>query len=337
MRTRRPAAVLALGLIAGLALTGCRNSPAVAAYVGEDTVTVDELDAAVQERLADPALAAAVGDDTVGYTRQVLGELINREVLDVAAQRYDVAVDDGEVRARLAELLGGRDEDEALAALAEQGVGRADLLANLRVQLVLEEVAVAAETSGAVDEAALGDAYDRLRASGEARPLGVVTAPDQASADAVAEALRADPGAYADLAAQYPGPTTLSDVQDIGPGQLPPELAAALATAPAGSVTVQPVEGFGGVVVLFVPPLETVRPQLLRQLRTQLQQSAAPLVQELVGDLDITVNPRYGTYDQGGVVAPEGGVVQLLEEPADTGPAAGGVPAGSDAAGTAGD
>ena len=50
MQTRRLTASLAVGLVALAGVAGCRTDPSVAAYVGEEQVTVDELTTAVDTR-----------------------------------------------------------------------------------------------------------------------------------------------------------------------------------------------------------------------------------------------------------------------------------------------
>ena len=317
MRTRRPAAVLALGLIAGLALTGCRTSPNVAAYVGDDRISVDALQGAVDERLADPAEAEAVGDDVGGYTREVLTDLVNERVFAAAAQRYGVEVTDADVRERISALLGGGDAEEAYTQLAAQGFSRDDVDASITQQLVVEGVAYAAGDAEEPADADLRAQYDALRTSQEARPLGIITVADQATADAVVAELQADPSTYQALAGQFAGQATLPQVDQIAPGQLPPALAAALPAAAEGTVFSQPVPELGGVTVLYVPAFEDVAFALGDQTRAAAQEAGTQRVLAVAEDLDISVNPRYGSYQEGSVVPAEGGVVQLLDETAE--------------------
>ncbi|MGY1771704.1 SurA N-terminal domain-containing protein [Blastococcus sp. SYSU D00813] len=317
MRTRRPAAVLALGLIAGLALTGCRTSPNVAAYVGDDRITVDALQGAVDDRLADPAQAEAVGDDVGGYTREVLTDLVNERVFAAAAQRYGVEVGDAEVRERISALLGGGDPEDAYAQLATQGFSREDVDASITQQLVVEGVAYAAGEAEEPDQAALRSQYTALLTSQEPRPLGIITVADQATADAVVAQLQADPSTYQSLAGQYQGQATLPQVDQIGPDQLPPDLAAPLLAAAEGTVFSQAVPGLGGVTVVYVPAFEDVAFALGEQSRAEAQDAGSQLVLAVAEDLDISVNPRFGSYREGSVVPAEGGVVQLLDETAE--------------------
>lgn len=314
---RRPAAVLALGLIAGLALTGCRTSPNVAAYVGDDRIGVDALERAVAERLADPAEAEAAGEDVGGYTREVLTDLVNERVFAAAAERYGVEVTDAEVRDRISALLGGDDPEEAYAQLAAQGFSRDDVDASITQQLVVEEVGYAAGEAEEPDRADLRAQYAALLTSQEARPLGIVTVADQATADAVVAELQADPSSYREVAGRFQGQATLPQVDQIAPAQLPPDLASALLEAPAGTVFSRAVPELGGVTVVYVPAFEEVAFALGDRSRAQAQEAGTRLVLGVAEDLDISVNPRYGTYQEGSVVPAEGGVVQLLDESAD--------------------
>jgi phage shock protein PspC (stress-responsive transcriptional regulator) len=68
---------LAVGLVALAGVAGCRSDPSVAAYVGDEQVTVDELQTAVDTRLEDPALAEAAAGREDEFTRLVLNRQNN--------------------------------------------------------------------------------------------------------------------------------------------------------------------------------------------------------------------------------------------------------------------
>src|SRR5688572_18112235 len=132
---RRVPRVLVSGFVLAVAVAGlsaCRTSPNVAAYVGEAQVSVSELESAVEDRLADERIAAFAEADEAGFTRRVLGLLVQEEVYAEAAERYDVEVDDDDVRARIEELLGEDDPDEVYGQLADQGISRQDVFENVR-------------------------------------------------------------------------------------------------------------------------------------------------------------------------------------------------------------
>jgi len=326
---RRVLAVLVAGLAFAGGLAGCRSSPNVAAYVGTAQVSVAELDAAVAERLADPGIAAYAEADEVGFTRQVLSLQVGEEVYTEVARREGVEVSDADVRARIDQLLDGSDPAAVFEQLAQQqGASEADVLENVRQQLVRQRLAVAAGQAD-LSEQALQDRYEQARGSLAQVDLGLITVPDQQTADAVLAQLVADPAAYPAVAAQHPDPNTLPAVQALSPADLPQQLAEPVATTPAGQGFTVPLPEVGGVVVGFVgavvvPEFAAVRDQLADQAASEADEAGAQLVAAAREDLDLDVNPRYGVLDEGQVVAGDGGVVQVLEDAGDAGAAAAG-------------
>ncbi len=327
---RRLLAVLLVGAAGVGSLAGCRTDPDVAAYVGDEQVTVAELDEAVDTRLADPDIAAYAAGDEVGFTRQVLSLRVGEELHDEVARRWGVEVSDADVRTRIVELLGGADPEVVFAQVAQQqGASEADVVENVRQQLVRQRAAVAA---GLVEpsEAALRERYEQVAPGLAQVGLGLVTVPDQATADAVLSQLTADPAGYPAVAAQYAGPNTLPQIEPRAPADLPAVLAEPIAATPPGQGFTLALPEAGGVVVGFVrdvavPTFEQLRPQLADQAAAEAAEAGAALVARVRDDLDLVVNPRFGTLEGGQVVAADDGVVRLLED------------AGEDAAGLAGD
>ncbi|WP_171058114.1 SurA N-terminal domain-containing protein [Modestobacter altitudinis] len=334
MSRRSAVAVLLVG-VAGLGgLAGCRNAPTVAAYVGESQVTVAELDDAVAQRLAVPDIATYAGDDESGFTRQVLSLQVGEEVYAAAARRYDVQVTDADVQARIGQLLAGNDPAQVYAQVAQQqGASEEDVVENVRQQLVRQQIAVAAGEAD-LSETALRDRYAAGQPALTTVELGIVTVPDQATADAVLAQLTADPAGYPAVAAQHAGDNTLPDVRSFTSADLPDVLAPSIAATQPGQGFTQAVPEVGGVVVglvrsVTVPSFEDARAQLAEQAASEADDAGLTLVTAVREDLDVTVNPRYGVLDEGRVVADEGGVVRLLED----GAAAGAVGTGPGAAG----
>jgi len=323
---RRVLAVLVAGLAVASGLAGCRTSPSVAAYVGTTQVSVAELDAAVAERLADPGIAAYAAADEIGFTRQVLSLQVGEEVYAAVARREGVEVSDADVRARIDQLLDGSDPAAVFEQVAQQqGASEADVRENVRQQLVRQRLAEAAGQAD-LSEGALRERYEQARAGLSQVQLGLVTVPDQPTADAVLAELIADPAGYPAVAAQHPDPNTLPAVQAVSPADLPQQLAEPLAATSAGQGFTVPVPEVGGVVVgfvaaLVVPEFAEVRDQLADQAASEADEAGAQLVAAARADLDLDVNPRYGVLDEGQVVDGDGGVVQLLEDAADAGAA----------------
>ncbi|MGY1825710.1 MULTISPECIES: peptidylprolyl isomerase [unclassified Blastococcus] len=304
-------------LLAVLALAGCRSAPDVAAYVGDEQITVDELQAQVDDRLEDPEIAAAVAGREDDFTVQVLGLLLEGEVHDAAAQRFDVQITDAELTRRIEELFG--DPEAVYARLAPQGISPADVRESVRQQLVRQEIAIGEGAAEPVDEAALRARYEEVREQVGQVEYGVVTVPDQATADAVGAELAADPASYPAVAARFPGQFTLPELTRSAPGELPAPLAEPLASAAPGTAVAVPVPQAGGVVVAFragtvYPSFEELRPQLVQAAGEEVEAAAAPLLEEVRADLDITVNPRYAVYEDGRLLPGGTGVVEILED-----------------------
>ncbi len=307
--------LLALGVaVAGLA--GCRTSPDVAAYVGDAQVTTDQVDGAVQERLADDGIAAYAGSLPTGdYTRQVLDLMVGERVYDEVERRYDLDVTAGEVTGRIQELLAGQPQDQLFTQLAQQqGLLPGDAREIIRQLLVREELA---QVQGLADlsEDGIAAAYADARDAGEQFELGYLTVPDQATADAVVAQLTADPSAYQGLALQYAGPYTLADPQVRTLDEVPGVLAEAVAGVLPEGVFSLPVAETGGILVgqVTFPPIEDLSTDLTSQARQAASDAAQPLVDAVKADLDVVVNPRYGVLEDGSIVEGDGGVVRVLE------------------------
>jgi SurA N-terminal domain len=318
VQIRRLTAATAAGL-ALLALTGCRTAPNVAAYVGDQRVTVAELEAEVDTRFEDPAVEAAA-EDRQAYTRQVLTQLVQDEVHTRAAEQYGVEVSDGDVQDRIRVLLGDDDPAQVFGQLAEQGVSRQDVFSSVRQQLVRLGIAEEEGLAEPLSEEALRGRYEEVKGQSAELEFGYITVPDQRTADQVVTSLQAQPGRYAELAARYEGDYTLPEVAPTPASGIPAPLAEQAAAAAPGTAFAVPVEETGGIVVGFVAgqafqDFDELRPQLEQQAGSEVEEATAPLIEDVRADLDVEVNPRYGTL-QDGTVQPGGGegVVDILTE-----------------------
>ncbi|WP_324276057.1 MazG nucleotide pyrophosphohydrolase domain-containing protein [Blastococcus brunescens] len=239
----------------------------------------------------------------------MLDLLVQEEVYAAAAERFDVQVSDRDVRARIDELLGDDDPDEVFAQLAQQGIGRADVIENVRQQLVRREIAEAEGGAGALGEEALRARYEEVRESLAQVSFGYITVPDEATAQTVVAQLTADPAAYPAVAAQYAGAATIPALESRAPEELPGILAEGIAAAAPNTAFATPVPEAGGVVVTFVegtvyPTFEEVRPQLEEEAAEVVEAAGNERIEAVREDLGVTVNPRYGPLD--------GGVVDIL-------------------------
>ena len=341
MLKRRVPRLLATGFLLAVTVSGlsaCRTSPSVAAYVGDEQVTVAELDAAVDSRLADEDIAAFAEGNEVDFTRRVLSLLVQEEVYAAAAEEFDVQVTDGAVRSRIAELIGSDDPDDVYSQLAQQGISREDVFENVRQQLVRQEIAAAEGKADGLDDAALQARYDEVKAGLAKYSFGYITVPDDATATEVLTALESNPAGYAAVAAQYPGTYTLPALEARGPDELPQVLAEGIAAAAPNTGFATPVPEAGGVVVTFVagtvyPSFDEVRPDLEKEAADAASKAGTTIVEDFSDDLGVTVSPRYlradGTLVEGGKGFVDGeGVVDILEDDAEGTPPPADTPAG---------
>jgi peptidyl-prolyl cis-trans isomerase SurA len=318
---RRVPRVLVTGFVLAVAvggLSGCRTSPNVAAYVGQEQITVAQLDSAVDERLADKDVAAYAKAHGAAFRRQVLTTLIDQQVFAEAARRYGVTVGDGEIRSRYAELLAARNTDAATLekSAAQSGASPRDVLEEVRHIVVVEKLATATGKGDPLTETALKQRYQQELSSFTKKDVGLIQVADQPAADAVLAQLVADPTVYPTVAAQNPGQNTLPVLQALDTTQLPTQVASQIAAAAPNTGFPVPLQG-GSVVVVFVGNSVTsayseVRPKLVEEAAASVDKAGASLVSKVRSDMRLTVNPRYGVLKGGSVTEPTGGLVDIL-------------------------
>jgi len=324
--------VFVAGILTALAIPGlaaCRTSPNVAAYVGDQQVSIADLDAAIAAREADPAVAKAVAGDEAGYTRKVLGALIQQDVYAAAAQHYRVEVSDAEVRTRIAGLLASYDPKTVYAQLAAQGISRIDVFESQRELLLRQRIAAAAGKGDTPTEADLRARYAQVRPTLAKYQFGYIGVPDQATATAVLAQLTAKPGDYAAVAAKHPGQFTLPATTTRAASELPQPLVDGITKAKPHTGFTVPLDQAGGVVVCFVvgvqyPTFEQERASLEEEAGSAADTAATKLVTGVEKTLHVKVNPRYGVYKDGKLDALTNGVVKVLPQAATASPAASG-------------
>lgn len=316
-RARRRTVVAVGLLVPVLALSACRTSPGVAAYVGADTITMTQLDRAVQRGLANDAVAGRYDGADADYRRLVLQGLITSEVYDVAAARYDVSVDGADIDARLADVLeaNGQSEADFYAGQATEGQTEADIRERVRQFILGEEIAKAAGLDDASSEASLRALYESTSDQYSSFDVGLITVADQAAADSVLAQLTADPASYAALAEANPNINTLEQ-QTVQASQLAGIVADPSTLVGGTGVTVPVPSGEIGVLFIFdvvVASFDEVRPTLEQQAGEQVQAAVTEEIATIRGDLDISVNPRFGTLGEDGtLVDDDRGVVTVI-------------------------
>lgn len=330
----RPARLVAACAVAVVALSACGGSPVragAAAVVGGNRITTQQLSTAVDDALASPA-AEQLGQDRPALQRELLGRLVEGQVLDEAARREGVTVTAGQVDEQyraIEQSVGGPEQLEPQAAAAGYTLAGVNELA--RREAVRQALGDRLTQDVRVPEEQLRQAYeagdfDQVRTA-------MVQVATLAEAQALLPQARGlDDEAFAELAR-----TRSLDEQskqnggDIG---LAPrsaftegleEYGAAAFGARVGD-TFAVASPSGGHVVRVLErrttPFEQAQPQLRRAV-LQEQRSAAvqSLVSEVAADLGVDVNPRFGAWDaaQQTVVERVDTGDRELSRPADTG------------------
>ena len=326
IRSSRLSALGRPAVAAGLAvllLSGCGSGqvrPGAAALVGDERITADALQSIVARGLEDPQAEQTLGQDRPAFQRQALARLINREVLQEAARREGVSVDDGDVALQLerfVEQAGGREELEAQAA--QSGIAAEDLPQFLRDVVLDQALGDALTEDVEVPQEQLEQLYQQNIAQYDRVRSRHILLEDEAEAREVLAQVEAEPSRFAALAAELSTDTSNKDrggeLGLVGRGQFVPEFERLLFSARPGSYDVVQTQ-FGWHVVNVIERRTTSLAEATPELRRGVleeQRSAATqeLLREVSADLGVTVNPRFGRWDS------ETGAVEALDDPND--------------------
>ena len=307
IRTSRRLAVT--GALAVLLLSGCGNGelrPGAAALVGPERITTAVLQTATEKGLADPQAAQELGADRPGYQRQVLGRLVKREVLRVAAVKQGVSVTDGDVAALLDEFVKSAGSRQALDEQAAQnGVAATDV--NRFVRDIVTERAVGDALVKDVDVPAvrLQALYQQNIAQFDQVRSRHILVPDEKTARTILANVRQDPSRFAALAAQFSTDTTNKDRGgDLGVaprGQFVPAFDKVVFSLPNGGYGLAKTE-FGWHVINTIERVTTslaaATPQLRRvELQGEIAQRTLLLLTQTARELGVTINPRFGRWN----------------------------------------
>ena len=315
-----------LALTAGLAaaaLSGCGSSPlraAAAATIGSTHISTEQLAQAVTAGLADPQAQQALGGDRPKFQRDSLGRLISHVVLLEAAKRKNLTVTEGQVDTRLtafAVQAGGKDAAEQLAnlkkAAAQGGVPNDELRPYVRDLVLRDAIGDAVTADIVVPPAALKAAYAKGIATYDQVHTRHILVASEALAQALLAQLQADPTQFAALAAKNSIDSSNKDkggdLGFAGTGAFVPEFEkAAFAAKPGVPFVVKTQFGFHVVELLErrTTSLAEATPALRRvALADQRTGRTGAYLREVADSLKVTVNPRFGQWDQAtGAVTP---------------------------------
>lgn len=336
-----PRPLRSLGLLAlalALVLAACGSSgPGTAARVDGSVITDERLaaDAAMFAFLTGisgaPCGQPAEGEtQTAACNRLTLANLIQEDLVKAYAAEHGVETDPQAVTDAISQVEAAVGGPQALdAQLAGAGLTREALVALAERLLLFDAVrdAIAAET---VTDERVREIYEQDPASYTMIEVAHILVDSRAKARQIAA--EATPENFADLAAEWSTDTaSAANGGSLGPvvesafraGFDPTFVEAALALAP-GEISGPVRTSFGWHVIELVSrelvPLADVREQIVAQAGGQ---AFSDWMHERLRTAEISVNPRYGTFD------PATGEVQPVRSTGAGASGASGAPAGA--------
>ena len=293
-------------LVAAAGVTACSNENSVVAKVGSQTITVDELDKAVQGAYDDPVIGAEAKKQGKPYRLALLNLMVQNKIINLIAEKKDIATTPADVKAFEDELFGSSSDTEMQQQLAAQGQyytvdGLHDTARQFYIETQLGHSAVG-KTEAELNQEAIAS----LAAQSKTVDLRYVMVADEASASnylgelqsgsTTIDALGAGLGPTADGA---PQPT---DAAQIPVGQLSADMQAQLKDAAQGSFVSLAV-GDGTFILAQVVAVTGGSPENLAasaadQVKTQISQAGQKEAAKLAKSISIFANPRYGTLER---------------------------------------
>jgi SurA N-terminal domain len=322
--TRRVGATASVALGGALLLSACNTHPGRAAYVGDRSISTSTLQGVVSRSLGSDC-GKSYARQPVVLERVKLSDLIYAQLLQQLADRLGVQVTDADVQDQLrkeSDVYGGQRVIE-LQASQSNAVAAGDLSASVRARVLRDRVEDALTANVATPDSQLRsyfDAHPEQYLAGHARAMVVA---DKATADAVVQQLKSEPGAFGRIIAEQsqkqqaaglrPDPQA---VQTLGPhiGLNPKSIidaggfiglvplsqlgAAGYPTDPGAVFDLQLSNGWNVVQIIDRQSFDDVKQQVRRDVLAN--QRGAALTRALADQLRRTpvhVNPRYGRWD----------------------------------------
>ena len=324
----RRAGLLAIVSVVAVLFAACTNDPSAAATVGENEISIEQLDADVALFGFLTALSGApCGTPVEGESqdaacaRFTLANDIREELAKTYAADNDVTVDPAEVTDAITQLEEGLGGAEALRSqLSDAGVTRAEV-EGFAARLLLVNAVQEAVVDERLDEDALRDAYGANLPQFTTVEVEHILVADRADAERIASDVTPESFAKsAQRASIDPGSAaqggSLGSFSEAGfRSQFDPDFVSATLALQAGEIS-EPIQTqFGWHVIHLVrrdvAPFEDVRDQLrTNEIGTVVDE----WFNEQLGITNVEVNPRFGRFDtETGQVLP---IRSTAQEPA---------------------
>jgi parvulin-like peptidyl-prolyl isomerase len=310
-RSRRAGAVLAATgcALAAIALSACRPAhTGAAAVVGSDSIAVATVQRQATQVLnaADDQTSSALNGQEAALQRQVLTRLIDGLILEAAARAKGVTVTDGEIDVQQSALLkqtGG--EDQLRQQAIQSGIAPGNIRSVVRQLTLNTKLAAAVVSNVTVTQAQLQAEYQKNLAELDQVRAAHILVRDQAKAESLLAQVRADISRFPALARANSLDTNSKDnggdLGAHGQSAFDPAFGKVLFAAKPGSLFVFHSRFGWHVVHLIAHPrttLEQATPQLrLAILKTESDKRLNDLLNTVMRQLRISVNPRYGYWN----------------------------------------
>ncbi|MFV0533205.1 MAG: SurA N-terminal domain-containing protein [Cumulibacter sp.] len=355
VKFRRRAAGVLVGAALGVAsLTACSMNANTVAEIGDETITTQELDQALEDAYADPIVGDALQEQGEAFRTEYLNDMLSYEISKAVAAEAGVSVSDDEIDEMFEESLQGQSVESVQAAAAAQGTPLTAEQMRMRIATNLVNAKFGEEVTGTTQEELSAEKFDELQKQREENPgqystfdvQATVTA-DQAFADdwaskvneqgmTLQEAVDSNPdennpagtnevsSETVDGAQMAQNPDVLEQLQAIDEGDT--------------GVIVQGPDQNGAFVYLVVTmdkvnltPDADLQAQADQAAQQEFFQAGMTEAAAQAKKIDIDVNPRYGTveYPQQGLPSigtPNPNTFSEPEQAAD--PSGGGLPGG---------
>ncbi|MBV9098776.1 MAG: peptidylprolyl isomerase [Frankiaceae bacterium] len=309
-------AVAVLGaLTVAVSASACTSSPGAAALVGDDRISVETLQAAVNRSLADPQAEQQLGQDRAKFTRDQLGRLINQDLIAKLAAHDGITASRAEVDQQLAQFAqsaGGEKQLEQQAAAA--GVPVKELPTFVRYYVLQQKIADRLVADVTVSDADLQAAYQKNIDTYDQVDSAHILVATKKQADSILAQVKARPSSFAALAKRFStDPGSKAKGGELGfqaaSGLVKPFADAIFGAKPGTFLEVH--SQFGWHVVHVIAHRKTPLAEVAGQLKAEILQ---PKRQELLHaaltaeahKLGVHVSSRYGSWDPatGTVAAP---------------------------------
>jgi parvulin-like peptidyl-prolyl isomerase len=324
----------ALAALAVVVLAACSSvtgggDPNVAATVNGTEVPISEVEKRFEQAKASPQVAQQLEADPDGayeeqLQAQILSQLVVSELLEQWADDLGVEATDEDVESErndLIEQLGGQEAFDQ--AVSESGLTDEDVELQLRQRVLQTKISDSVTGDTEVSDADVEAFYQENAETqyGERALARHILVEDEGEADDLREQI--DDGAdFGELAAEHSTDTGSAEqggeLPEFGRGQMVPEFEEAVFSAEPGEI-VGPVQSEFGFHIIEVvsltegQELDDVRADIEAQLTEQQQgQMLQTELQERTEAAEVSVNPRFGTWN------PETGQVEPANPLGDT-------------------